>query len=361
MKNNYNECLTNLACSVQKYFGLAPKHNTLPFLDEILEREKPKKVVLVLLDGMGANILERTLPENSFFRQNLVRNLTSVFPATTTAATTSVRTGLNPVEHGWLGWNMYIKPIDKIITLFLNSEKGKDGEICEDFLGVKDKLVSNTIVDEMNENGNCAAEFFPFGENAYKNLDDMIEKVKASSSQYVYAYDDEPDHTMHDFGPDDNRVKDLILERNDKIEKLCSELKDTLVIVTADHGHLKIEHVFLKNYPEFLDLLERTTSLEQRAVSFKVKSGKNAEFEKAFSELFGKDFRLYKKSEVIESGLFGDGNPNEFFEDAIGDYLAVAENSNKALVAEGEEVLVSHHAGCSDDEVLVPLIVKMCK
>jgi len=27
VKNNYNECLTNLACSIRKYFGLDYKHN----------------------------------------------------------------------------------------------------------------------------------------------------------------------------------------------------------------------------------------------------------------------------------------------------------------------------------------------
>ena len=36
VKNNYNECLTNLACSIRKYFNLEYKHNTLQYIDEIL-------------------------------------------------------------------------------------------------------------------------------------------------------------------------------------------------------------------------------------------------------------------------------------------------------------------------------------
>ena len=72
---------------------------------------------------MGYNILNRTLNEESFFRKNLVKRLTSVFPATTTAATTSIRTGLDPIEHCWLGWNTYIKPIDQVITLFIGCDK----------------------------------------------------------------------------------------------------------------------------------------------------------------------------------------------------------------------------------------------
>ena len=125
IKINYNECLTNLSCSIRKYYGLDYKHNTLDYIDKLLEKKSPENIVLILFDGMGSKILDRVLDNDSFLIQNKYKDITSVFPTTTTAATTSVLTGLDPVEHGWLGWNMYIKPIDKIITLFLNVEKGK--------------------------------------------------------------------------------------------------------------------------------------------------------------------------------------------------------------------------------------------
>ena len=67
VKNNYNECLTNLACSIRKYFDLEYHHNTLSYIDDILEKEKPTNVVLMLLDGMGSNIIDRALDKDSFF------------------------------------------------------------------------------------------------------------------------------------------------------------------------------------------------------------------------------------------------------------------------------------------------------
>ena len=123
VKNNYQDCLTNIACSIRKYFGLAYHHQTNSYLDQLLEKKRPNNVVMILFDGMGSRILERSLDKDSFFLKSKVKDITTVFPATTTAATTSVKTGLNPVEHGWLGWNTYIEPIDKTITLFKNSEK----------------------------------------------------------------------------------------------------------------------------------------------------------------------------------------------------------------------------------------------
>ena len=45
VKNNYNECITNLACSIRKYFKLDYKHNTIEYIDKILE-EKLKEIKL---------------------------------------------------------------------------------------------------------------------------------------------------------------------------------------------------------------------------------------------------------------------------------------------------------------------------
>ncbi len=362
VKNDYNNCLTNLACSIQKYFGLNPKHKTLKYVDDLLDEKKPKNVVCILFDGMGSRILDRTLTPNSFLIKNKYTEITSVFPATTTAATTSIRTGLNPIEHGWLAWNTYISPIDKVITLFKNSEKGKADTICEEFLKVKNKLVSKSIIDEINEKTNfTATEISPFSENKYNNIDEMFamieEKCNSTDKKYIYAYDTEPDHSMHDYGPDDDKVKELIKIRNDKVESLCNKLKDTILFVIADHGHILVNHVFLKDYPKITETFERTTSLEQRAVSFKIKDNCKEKFIEEFNKNFGNDFKLYSKQEIIDSHLFGDGDEHELFEDALGDFIAIAENSNKCLITDGDEVLASQHAGYSDDEIYVPLII----
>ena len=38
VKNNYDECLTNLACSIRKYFGLDYHHKSIDYIDKILEK-----------------------------------------------------------------------------------------------------------------------------------------------------------------------------------------------------------------------------------------------------------------------------------------------------------------------------------
>lgn len=365
VKNNYNECITNLACSIRKYFKLDYKHNTLKYIDDILNKEKPKNVVVILYDGMGSKIIDRQLNKKDFFIKNKYKEITTVFPATTTAATTSIRTGLNPVEHGWIGWNVYLDEINETVTLFMN-EKKETKKISNNFIREKNNLlVTKTIVSEIKENGKYnAVELFPFGENPYKNIDDMMNRIEKQCQKegknYIYAYDDEPDHTMHELGPDSEKVKEMIKKRNKKTEELSKRLKDTLLIIIADHGHILIDNIFLKNYPHLTEMLERTTSIEQRATSFKVKKGKKEIFKKEFNKLFGKYYKLYTKEEVINSKIFGDGIENKIFKNAIGDFLAIA-YTEKTLVNTDDDTLVSHHAGYTDDEIYIPLIIKMCR
>ena len=362
LKNDYNECITNLACSIRKHFDLEYKHNTLDYVDKILDKNKPKNVVVILFDGMGSRILDRTLDKNDFFIKNKYKEITSVFPATTTAATTSMMTGLNPVEHGYTGWFSYIKPIDEVIALFTGENKVTQMP-SDKWSDIKKKYFNYKIItEEINDAGKYRSRIlFPFGEDSYKDLDNMLSIIKEECAEegkkFIYAYDEEPDHTMHDVGPDSDEVKKLIKIRNDKVEKLCDGLKDTIVFIVADHGHIKVDNIDLNDYPDVTGLLERTPSMETRAISFKVKVGKNKEFEEKFNKHFGKYFNLYNKSDIIDSKLFGDGDEHPLFRDAISDYIAIAENSNKSLVSEGDVILYSHHAGYTDDEVYIPLII----
>lgn len=363
VKNNYNECLTNFACSIRKYFELSCTHNTMDYIDKILDEYKPKNVVTILCDGMGSNIIDRMLDKEAFLIKNRQKTITTVFPATTVAATTSVRTGLNPCETGMLGWDMYYKDIDKIITVFKNSEKGDiEYKQLDEAIEYNNKhMIRKTISEEINEkNMYKGYELLPFDNGAYSTLDEMYEKIEKlcneDGKKYIYAYDTDPDHTMHEIGCDKPEIKAIIEDRNRRIENLSSKLTNTIIFVVADHGHCNVENIFIKDYPDIEECLLRNTSIEPRAVNFFIKPGKKEKFAELFTQYFGEDFDLYSKNEVIESKLFGDGVENETFRDALGDYLAIAK-TDKTLMYIGDTAFKSQHAGYTDDEILVPLIV----
>ena len=66
---DYENCLANLACSVLKHFGIEPPNSTYKPADELLAKEY-RNIILLLLDGMGTNILEKHLSPDGFFRSH---------------------------------------------------------------------------------------------------------------------------------------------------------------------------------------------------------------------------------------------------------------------------------------------------
>jgi len=363
VRNNYNECITNLACSIRKYFELDCKHNTLEYIDKILEEYKPKNVVTILCDGMGSNIMDRILPEDSFLRQHKLKAITTVFPATTVAATTSMMTGLNPVETGMLGWFMYYKDIDKTITTFMSSLKGDNeyNPIPEAKEYRSKHMKEKNINTEINEIGKYKGHIlFPFGADPYTDRDDMYKKIEELCNQegkkYIYAYDDDPDHTMHELGNDVPKIHEIVKDINERVEELSKKLTNTIIFVVADHGHINVDNLNLEDYPDIEECLEKDISIEPRAVNFFIKDNKKETFIELFNKYFGNDFDLYTKEDVIESKLFGNGEENEVFRDILGDYLAIAK-TNKTILYHEDDPLKSQHAGYTDDEIYIPLIV----
>ena len=128
-----------------------------------------------------------------------------------------------------------------------------------------------------------------------------------------------------------------------EIKKLAEQLHDTLLIVLADHGHIKTRTLYLEDYPDILELMACKTSVDQRAAVFRIKKGKKREFVRLFNEHFGEYYDLFSAEEVRRSRLFGDGKEHPLFKSELGDYLAIAKG-DVAITAPGDHYHVSHHA-----------------
>lgn len=341
------------------HFGVKPHHVTLREADNLLSKQ-PKNVVVIVLDGLGVSVLSRYLNEDSFFRRHLVTELSSVFPPTTTAALTSIESGLQPIEHGWLGWSLYFPEEDKVINAFYNTIKDTDIQAVP-YHAAKKHFDYKSIFTLIRETQTAAVNrIYPFGGNAFPVLDDWINEIERVTGEeegktFTLAYWGDPDYTLHSLGSQHKKVRFLIKELNEKIEHLCSNLKDTLVFITADHGHTDIENILLSDYPELTDMLKRPCAIEARCISFFVKDGCLEPFKELFLSLFGKDFILMTKEEALEKKLFGTGVPHENTA-SIGDFVAIATGNKALLWSEKSKQFKSHHAGITKDEMIIPLI-----
>lgn len=365
MKNlilpDYKNSIVNAACSIKKYFDINYNHNTIEKIDQLLEEKQPKNVVVILFDGMGSKLLKEKLDSNSFLIKNLDSEISSVVPATTTASTISMLTGLTPKEHGWLGWNLYMKEEDKIVTMFTNKLKDTNIEAAEYNVAQK-HFPYNTITDLINKEGKYYSKIlFPFGEDPYNDIDDMLTKIKDNLNKkernYIYAYFEDPDGIMHDTGTDSKDTLDCFEIINKKVEEFSSELKDTIIIVLADHGHINCDEIVLSNYKDIFNTLDGDVWIEGRMCAFKIKEGKEQEFERLFNLYFSDNFILKTKEEIINENLFGDGIEHKYFEDSLGDYFALAIGNKYFKYDNKGDFFKSVHAGFTIDEMKIPLII----
>lgn len=363
--NRTEESILSIASSVLKHYGAQCDHSSLPLFDSVLMKNF-KNVVVMLFDGMGTSILEKHLNEQTFFRRNQKSVITSVFPPTTTAATVAIETGLSPIEHGWLGWSLYFSELDANINIFPNTISGSDGISAADYHVAGRYLPNKSIFEKITEatKGEVSAiNISAFSEYQSQNSKEICDSIKTlcaeTGRKYIYSYWHQPDFHMHDYGTTHSIITADIKKFNNEVEEMCNKINDSIVIVTADHGLVDTEWRFITDYPEIAECLKRKPSIESRAATFFIKDSQNKKFEKAFTESFGDHYLLFSKQEVIENKLFGVGTPNPRSYGFIGDYFAVATGniSIECSPSTRHDLFKAAHAGLTDDEMNVPLII----
>ena len=373
---NYDKCILNTITSILKYYNVTTNHKSLDELDRILDK-KYKNVVFLILDGMGEHILKKISP-NGFFSQNDVECLTSVYPSTTTAAITTYYAGKPPYETGWIAWSQYFKEYGRAVDMLKHRESYKGDSIADASINVFETLVNyKTIFDRIEEaNSNIKAyEIMPtYAEKKSKrsiradSIDEVVAGIKilckTEDQKFIMAYSDSPDGILHKYGTDSKEAAEFILEAEDKIKKMCQNLgEDTIVIISADHGHKNIEKAYtLLDYPKIQECLIMPASLESRSLTFWVKENMKEIFEERFNKVFKDEFWLMTKDEFLnEKHFLGYGVKHPKIDDFIGNYVALSISSSiirlETFLAEGKKVKKSTHCGLTKDEMEVPLIV----
>lgn len=366
IKINYNRSIISVTSSVLRHFNVDTTYQTLPELDELLS-ENYKNVVLMIIDGMGTDILKRHLSEDSFLRQHMISSISSVFPPTTTAATTAYHSGLPPISTGWLGWMNYYPQYDKIIETFLNREYYSGKQLNTPL--PSDTLISYETIYSKIQKTNSEIEYYkifpPFDENGCQSFEEECERLvschqKSDAKKIISVYWTEPDHSMHSLGVDSPEVHRIMRNINDTLEKNVNQMKNTIVIVSADHGMKNIKNILLNDYPDICEMFLRPPCLEARFLTFFIKKEYTDSFQKLFLKYFGNDFVLYRKREFLQSGILGEGKQHKLVEEFLGDFVVIGIGDRALHYTTGERPLKSFaadHAGFSFEEMSIPLIV----
>lgn len=372
---NYEHCILNTITSILKYYNVNTPYSSLKTLDNKLNK-KYKNVILLVLDGMGSHILENLSPDG-YFRKNQIDCITSVYPSTTTAALTTYYFGRPPYETGWIGWSQYFKEYGRTIDMFSHKESYL-GQL-PDFsrLNIFDTIMKFPTVFERIEESSPnvkAYEVTPlYSERRSKrtltadNLEELVNHIdvlcQTQDEKFIMAYSDNPDGLLHKFGASSLEAQEFIKLAEEQISKLYDKLpEDSILIISADHGHKDIEKVYtLLDYPEIYECLIIPPSLECRAIAFWVKEDMKNEFENRFNKVFKNEFLLLSREEFLNQNFLGFGEKHPKVDDFLGNYVALSISTSmiriESFLAEGKKLKKSTHCGLSKDEMEVPVIV----
>ena len=374
---DYDHCILGTITSILKYYNVETNHKSSEKIDEILNEKEYKNVILLVLDGLGEHILNN-IDKSGFLKEHQIDCVTSVYPSTTVAAMTTYYSGRPPYETGWIGWSQYFKEYGRAIDMFSHNESYMREPLRNPMIDVFKTVVGYKSVyeriEETSENIK-AYEIQPdYAERRAKrsikanNVDELIMNIndlcKLPDRKFILAYSDNPDGVLHKYGTKSDEVKNFVLETQEKIKEMCDKFDDdTILIISADHGHKDIEKAYtLLDYPEIQECLMMPASLEARVLTFLVKEDMKDIFEQRFNKAFEEEFWLMTKDEFLNKYHFlGYGEKHYKIDDFIGNYIALSVGSSmirlETFLAEGKPIKKSTHCGLSKDEMEVPVIV----
>lgn len=377
---NYDKSVLSIVSSVKNFFRTNYVYNTLPVLDEELNKGY-KNVVIFALNGLGTNMLEDNVSKGDILRKNNVCSVSSVYPTATTASDMSFLSGLSPAEHGWIGSSLYFKEYSRMLDVVKNTDAYSRQSLSR--LGIGEYVMPFVLAgDDIFIDNEERVQPFVISKNLpafldtktiYKYADDfdrVCELVTAicRSQQKTYTFVEW--NAIKDMaqvnGCRCHELSSLIKSIGFEIGKLKDKLQDTLIIVSSGHGMTDIsEDIVFNSQRELMEFVTIPPFVENRAISFFVRSDKRTDFERVFTNMFSRDFMLMSRYDFMNKGILGRGNIHIKTEDFIGDFFACAIGDKcitfKSPIEKPKTAVKASCGGLTQDEIYVPVIVLKTK
>lgn len=375
-----------------------PGFSSAPLASEITApiQGDVKNIIVILLDALGYQQFTKWLLEksdliwNQLQKDGLLVPLTSICPSTTCAAITSFWTDSAPTQHGIVGYEMWLKEFGITANMIEHKPityRAPGGNLSLAGFDPENFLTVGSITDQyqLSEievhafqhyaiiNSGLSRMFMrDANRHAISSSPDMwisIRELLESRQQvkkYIWAYWDRLDSISHFHGPDSERARaemvsfskifeDYFLNGLDPAFK-----KDTLVILTADHGQITTDRddqdYQLKNHPQFIDMLTLKPTGENRLAYLHIKPGQVENVKGYIQKTWSDQFELIDPQQAVKAGLFGPGEPHPEIFNRIGDLIVAAKGNAYWWWADKENPLIGRHGGLSAEEMLVPFL-----
>ncbi len=391
--------LVNLPATVLAAFGASEGDDppALTDLDPALIAGV-RQIVVVLADGLGWWQLERfcEIGATPFLGEIVERarrrdaaqllEATTVFPSTTAAAITTMHTARTPQEHGNIAYFVWLDEFKQVTAMLRwGPAVTRRGSYFDDQRNDPRKYTKVTSIHgRLRERGvvpyviepemfrNEAMTRMHAREATYVGyvlpttmgvrLRELVtERPHGTAPSYVYAYWSGIDTSSHLYGPKSEEAASEAASFDLNLRRAIGDRGsgDTLVIVTADHGHAFTdpdEQIDLLGDEELRALLRNPIAGEPR-LAF-LHTDHPALVRQHLEERWPGAFQLLDRDELIEAGMFGRGDA-AMARRRIGEVCAMVGGDRGARIMRVDGQDFRHrgsHGGMSPDEMRIPIL-----
>jgi hypothetical protein len=404
--------LANVAPTVLRVLAPNAAPVDLPPLDQRVVPESMtsgvSKVVVIVADGLGHLQLQREIAAgNAPNLGELVARaasgndhvryspITSVFPTTTVAALGSINSAVAPSAHGLLAYTLYLAEFDLVAEMIRWGPLNRRGTFSDAEFGCVPETFfwAETMYARLQAAG--VARTFAVNPNyftgtaltrmlhqsatyagyvATSSIEPIVSRLLEDSDEptYIYAYWPTVDTVAHIVGPLTREHGAEVAAFDLQIGRLLQRLPhrgDTLVLLTADHGHVDTAPEFgvaFADHPELLGMLRVLPAGERRVVYLHPKPGALPEVLGYARDRLAEVAPAMLRDDAVELGLFGPGALSERAAVRIGEVLLFP-RGNLQLITPLETVegappprpptaFRGLHGGLTAEEALVPLL-----
>ncbi|MGZ4578366.1 MAG: alkaline phosphatase family protein [Mycobacterium sp.] len=367
--------LCDVLPAVAALLGAPGAVDKLGLADWVGGTDQIDRVAVVLVDGLGWHLLGELAGSAPLLASVLagqtarLTELTCTFPSTTPTSLVSLGTGVQPGEHGILGFTLNVPGTNRVLNHILWRDDPAHaewqplptwfGRLNKAGVSARAVLPAAFIGSGLTDSAYRGAVFRPI-----QPADDHAQKVADelhAAPGLVYGYTAALDTAAHAFGVGSSQWHEAAAVVDGLLTRLVETLPpNAALLVTADHGGFNVPpdaRVDLDTDPR-LAAGVRVVAGEPRVRYLHTEPGAAADVQAAWSEVLNGRAHVYSREQSVATGMFGPVNPAHLAR--IGDVVAVC-TGDAAILATGHEPpetarLIGFHGAATPAEMAIPLI-----
>ncbi len=361
-------CLGDLLPSIGAHLGVPG----CP--EDLLGLPPADRYVVVLVDGLGWNLLRRSVQDVPYLASLLgdAQALTSGVPSTTATSLASLGTGLVPGQHGVVGYTSRVPGTGALLNALtwdidLPARTYQPKPTFFERATAAGVAVSTVALRRFADSGLTEAALRGAEFLGYEDDSDVARRtaLTVAGSQrgprsLVYGYERALDHQGHASGCASDEWRRQLVQVDGRCEALRDALSDDVrLLITADHGMLDVPNdrrLVVEDEPELLAGVSVLAG-EPRFRQLYVDQDQPDRVADRWQSRLGDNAWVRTRDEAIDDGWFGP--VHDEVRERYG-HVLVALREDWAVMTRTqprELTLVGMHGSLTADEMLVPLLV----